>query len=188
MGVVDAICTSLQSFGVNARMADRGRPEEKTGKGFSLGIIAIADGPIPWVNVREVTMARPDGEVTTSYTDYGVKVAYRPPNATITSVRRKTFPFLGRVIDAEWRAGGSERGSALVADVLRRLREDARVREAIMATRDVKITEHPSFWIISTETDKAPTRQAWDCYQAIAQHLIAAEGAGGTIQWDRIEV
>ena len=187
----DNICTGLQRLGVHAQMADRGRPEEDTGKG-SLGVIDIADGPIPWVNVRKVVYQggppSSSGTSTTYYTDYGIKVPYRLPRATIKSVRRKTFPVLGRVVDVDWRARGSDRGSALVADVLRRLREDTWVREAIIATRDVRITGHlGSFWVVSTETRDVPTRQAWDCYQATARHLIEA-GPTGAIQWDRIEV
>ena len=44
-----------------------------------------------------------------------------------------------------------------------------------MATRDVEITSPKTgLWVISTKTRDVPTRQGWDCYQAIAQHLIEA--------------
>ena len=173
----DNICAGLQRFGVNARMAARG-----SGEGSSLGIIDIDGGPIPWVNVRKVVTSGGSypyggGGSTTYYTDYGVNVPYRPPNATIKSVRRKAFPLLGQVLDTDWRAGGSDRDSGVVADILRRLGEDAQVREAVMATRDVEITRTGSrSWIISTKTREVPWPQAWNCYQAIARHLIEAVG------------
>ena len=183
----DKICAGLQSLGVNARMAARG-------SGDSLGIIDIDDEPISWVDVRKVVTQHAGGSgyggggsSTTYYTDYGVRVAYRPPVTTIRSVRRKRFPLVGKVVDAEWSANGVDR-TGLVAGVLQRLREDGQVREAIMATRDVEITGHSSFWVITTQTREVPTRQAWDCYPAIARHLIAAEGPTGATQWDRIEV
>ena len=147
------------------------------GEGESLGIIVIDDGPIPWVNVRSVTSESTSAEgndsVTTYCTDYGVEVPYRPPNTTIK--RRVTFPLLGKVIDAGWAAEGSDQGSGVVEDVLRRLGEDAQVREDIIATRNVEIIGHPLAWVISTQTGAVPTfLQAWDCYQAIARHLIEA--------------
>ena len=71
-------------------------------------------------------------------------------------------------------AEGSDQGSGLVTEVLRRLGKDAHLREAVIATRDVEITGHPRLWVISTQTRKVPTRQACDCYQAIARHLIEA--------------
>ena len=155
----DPMLFHLQSLGVNAQ---RG-----------VGEIAIVDdGPIDSVEVQEViTVIYNESTSTDYYTFYSFKIAYGKPNATIKSVRRKNFPLVGKVIDADWRVDGSDRRSALVADVLQRLREDAQIREAIMATRDVQISCSGS---IRTATRDVPTRQAWDCYQAIAQHLIDA--------------
>ena len=162
----DKICAELQSLGVNARMAVRGRPEEETGEG-SLGIIEIAGGPIPWVNVRRVEAEDDEQDY---YTDFGVEVPYNAPNATVTAETR------AQMKDVEWWAQGSDWDSPLVADVLRRLREDTQVTEAILATRDVEIIGSGSRWVITLDTEEVPTRQEWDCYQAIARHLIAAKG------------
>ena len=49
----DTLAEALQTLGVPAEMAERGRPEESLGKRLfcrSLGIIDIKDGPIAWVN------------------------------------------------------------------------------------------------------------------------------------------
>ena len=95
------------------------------------------------------------------------------------------------MIDAEWRAipirsidaftvhynldlGGSEPASVTVADVLERLGANTQIREAVVATGDVILIGEGVRWVISTPTKKVPTRQAWDCYQAIARHLIEA--------------
>ena len=189
----DELCARLQDLGMSARLADRVpvnriadlRPEERSGPG-SLGIIVIADGPIPWVNVRKRTISQADESSTYYYTDYGVNVPYATPNTTIESVRRRDTP-RGKAIDAEWKAEGPDQDSALVADVLRRLGEDAQVTEAIIATGDVAVdTRFPglgrgwdgtgtgSAWVITPYTEEVPTRQEWDCYQAIARHLIEA--------------
>ena len=174
----DEICAGLQKLGVNAQLAGRGRPKEKMGNGM-LGIIDIDGGPIAWVNVGKDN----DGD---PYSEYGIEVPYDIPATTIKWVRRRAFPVLGRVIDADWRADGADCDSPVVAEVLRRLREDAQVTEATIATGGVEIT--PGFvfvsgwfrqnwsrhaWVI-TRHESVPTRQAWDCYQAIARHLIEA--------------
>ena len=179
----EKICAGLQSLGVNARMAALGRPEEYTGPGHSFGIIDINDGPIPWISVFYTTHLAEGTSgtrvVIIYYTHYGVSVPYRPPSTTIKSVRRRRFRLLGKVIDAEWSAKGSDRDSDLVQDVLRRLGDDGHVRQAVIATRDVEIIGSGRGWVISTMTRDVPTGQAWECYQAIARHLIAAGGGAG---------
>ena len=166
----DRICHGLLELGAHARMSVRGRPEEKTGPG-SLGIIDIDEGPIAWVNVRRV--AGEDDEQD-YYIDVGVEVLYDTPNATIERTSDKIWAM---AFEVEWRAEGSDRDSPLVANILRRLGEDAQVREAILATQDVEIIGLGSRWIITLDTEEAPTQQAWDCYQAIARHLIEAGSA-----------
>ena len=49
----DTLAEALQTLGVPAEMAERGRPEESLGKRLfcrSLGVIDIKEGPIAWVN------------------------------------------------------------------------------------------------------------------------------------------
>ena len=60
----DEFCSHLQILGVDAQMAPRGRVEEKiyTGPRRSLGVIDIAKGPIPWVNVTNATTAWGSGD------------------------------------------------------------------------------------------------------------------------------
>ena len=45
----------------------------------------------------------------------------------------------------------------------------------IMSSRDVVVRAHGDYrcWIISMETRDVPSRELWNCYQAIAQHLLA---------------
>jgi len=62
----DEFCAHLQSLGIDAQMAPRGRAEEKiyTGPRQSLGVIDIAKGPIHWVNVTFATSySGPDDDV-----------------------------------------------------------------------------------------------------------------------------
>ncbi len=50
----DNLTSTLNSLGVQAGMADRGRDEENVGKGMftrSLGVVEVPEGPIRWTNV-----------------------------------------------------------------------------------------------------------------------------------------
>ena len=52
----ELVCAGLRRCGVDAQIAERGRPEEKifSERGTeSLGVVDIAKGPIRWVNVRK---------------------------------------------------------------------------------------------------------------------------------------
>ncbi len=65
--------------------------------GGSLGLIDIAGGPIRWVNVRSVG----EGDYVA---EYGVPCEHAPvPNPRLTSVRVRTFPLLGSMVDVRWR-------------------------------------------------------------------------------------
>ena len=170
----DDICAGLQRLGIDARLAERGRVEEKFGGKSSPGLIEIPEGPIRWVNVRKETRQDlPD----VYYTDYGVPDPRLEPNFSktvrIKSVRKKNFPLLGEVVDLRWELlwEGEDFGLA----VINRLNSDFRLKEPIMKSRDVTIDTHGdhSCWIISTKTRDPPSEELWDCYQKIAQHLLA---------------
>ena len=160
----DKLCAGLRAMGVGAWMAERGRPEEKTGKG-SLGVIDIGQGPIRWVNVREVG----DSENTAYMTEYGVPDQRHLPQLQIRSVRVKTFPVFGRVIDVRWK------GNDLGLGIAQRLSNDESIRGAIMGTRDevtVQACSYLGCWLIVRDTEAAPSQEQLGCYQAIAENLL----------------
>ncbi len=158
----DEHCAALRSMGVDACLAPRGRPEEHTGSG-SLGLIAIARSPIRWVNVRSVG----EGD---HVAEYAVPYQRRPSlHPKLGSVRIRTFPLFGSVVDVRWR--GDDGGLGLVE----RLEGDAFIRAAIMATGDVRVEARPEYgcWIISGSASMNPLA-CWACYQRVACHLLAS--------------
>jgi len=176
------ICAGLQGLGIDAQMAARGRVEEKITSGFSLlrsrerqlGLIDIRKGPIRWINVRKAEAGGDAGLVTPDiyYTDYGVpdhriKPSYSQP--WIKSVPKKTFPVLSKVTDLRWK------GKDLALGVISRLNSDISIKDPIRRSCDVNIRAHGyhSCWIISTKTRNPPSMELWNCYQAIAAHLLA---------------
>lgn len=168
----DNICAELQALGIDAQMAERGRPEEEIEGGGSLGLIDIPEGPIHWVNVRKQRDRLSESVSYTYHIDYGVsdpRLGLASPEMYICSVRKKDFPLVGRVVDFYWEGDDSGLG------IIERLKSDAVIKYAIMVSLDVKIRAHwdHGCWIISTETSVPPSEELWDCYQAIAQHLLA---------------
>ncbi len=165
-------------------MAERGRAEEVIATTwvrdhlafwvFSLGLIDIPDGPIRWIVV-----CKDDGQPGQSnkllsdyYINYGVsdpRLEPKFPRLLIESTRKKNYPLVGRVVDLRWEGKDSGLG------VIGRLNSDISIKEPIMRSRDVKIRIHRHLrcWIISTKTWDVPSPGLWNCYQAIAQHLLA---------------
>ncbi len=79
----DEVCEHLCALELDARMAERGRPEEHItlGKGKTLGLIEIRDSPIRWVNV--VKWKRGGGSPVETETRY--RNIYLVPDARLSS-------------------------------------------------------------------------------------------------------
>ena len=151
-------------MGVDAQMAERGRPEKQTGEG-SLGVIDIGQGPIRWINMRKEER----GETTVDFTEYGVPDSRDFPPLKIESVRVRTVPIVGRVIDVRWE------GNYLGRGIVERLGADAAIKDAIVSNRDevtVVTRGYHRGWLIRLQTKDTPSAEQWGCYQAIAEHLI----------------
>jgi len=176
----DRLCAALCAMGIDARLAERGRVEEKIGGGSSLGVIDVPEGPIRWVNVRTVTTGGggPYGGSSTSYyTDYGVPDPRLEPDSQepfMHSARKKTFPVFGQVVDVQWE--GEDWGTG----VIDRLNSDHQLKHPIMESHDVTIEAIGDYgcWIISTKTCDIPSEELLSCYQTIAQHLLAEWSSG----------
>jgi len=167
----DRICAGLRMLEIDARMAMRGQIEEEIGGKGSLGIIHVLDEPIRWINVRKETSG---GEHSTTYyyTEYGVpdsRLGPDSPEAQIETVRVKSFPLFGKVVDLRWEGRDSD------LRIIGRLNSDDQLKQPIMESRDVTITAISDYscWIMSTQTREVPSGELWNCYQVIAQHLLA---------------
>jgi len=174
LGTKDKICAGLRSLGVDAQVDMSGRAaEQNLGAGLQTKpdrVIDIAKGPIRWVNIRKQE-AR---ETASSYfIDYGVPdPRLRPdlPNLPkIKSVHKTSYPIVGTVVDLYWKGKDSGLG------IIDRLNRDILVRQQIMRTQGMKIRAYGDFrcWTISTWEEDPPSGELWNCYQAIAKHLLA---------------
>jgi len=116
----DDICFRLRLTGVEARMAGRGREEEKIGGGGSRGLIDIGEGPIRWVNVRKL-IGLDEGSSTDRYTEYLVpdpRISSVLPKVRIWTQEVRDRWFFGKVVGLRWKGDDSGFG------ILDRLRRD----------------------------------------------------------------
>ena len=113
----DHLADVLNSLGVKAEMAERGRAEEKVENSWyqrTLGVIDILEGSIRWINILKkdgsqhsparwwVVLGMPDEKSISSHQAIKIK-----------TVRKKKFPLFGKVGDVIWK--GHDGGTGLVA-------------------------------------------------------------------------
>ena len=109
----------------------------------------------------------------------------------LRSVRVRKFPIFGKDFEVRWETSKSmPEGDAIISELVARLSQDSMVRKSIVEGVDVAVhTDHSrGCWVFdggpgsdsitpaSTTgifEELAPTREQWDCYQAIARHLLA---------------
>ncbi|MFC2032742.1 hypothetical protein ACFLUS_05250 [Chloroflexota bacterium] len=68
----DELCAGLCHMGIDVRMSERNRAEEKIGGRNSMGVIDIPDGPIRWIKVYKKYYSASDTSPIDvyHYTDY----------------------------------------------------------------------------------------------------------------------
>ena len=188
----DTIAESLEAAGIQAEMVDRdsGRPEENIRVGFlamfglrlgqsSLGLIDIrTDDPISWINV--VRTKRRDKNGPARYrVVFGIPDPSIPMNhkqLKLKTVRKKTFPLFGKVIDVSWR------GKAHTIPLAKTLSEDEDIDRAVADLGDVTIFTHPNKfqgWTIEITKIFSPqptvvTIDRWEAIKKIANYLLSS--------------
>ncbi len=185
----DLICDQLAAMGVDARLAERGRPEEGSGAGpfrSLLGLIDIAGSPIKWINV-----SRTGSHEGSSYhrLDYGIN---GPQNSSRVRIRAKPIRrfFFGSIKYAKW--SGDDGGVGIMSQ----LANDPTIREAVLAPHvlPLQLEYRPpgELWLLKTELEEAPllsshptsrllyryrarlpSQEEWHCYELIAARLSA---------------
>jgi len=186
----DTMAASLETAGIRAEMVDRDlrRPEEKIrtfqlfGKHPSLGLIDIrTDSPISWINVVRTKSTDKHGparyRVVFGIPDQNIPMNHK--QLKLKTVRRKTFPLFGKVIDVSWR------GEAHTLPLAKTLSEDEEIDRAVADLGDVTIFTHPKqFQGWTIEINKifsthplAATIDRWEALKKIANCLLSSPRA-----------
>ena len=184
----DTMAASLEAAGIQAEMVDRDlrRPEEKIrtfqlfGKS-SLGLIDIrTDSPISWINVVRTKRADKHGparyRVVFGIPDQSIPMNHK--QLKLKTVRKKTFPLFGKVIDVSWR--GKEHTLLLA----KTLSEDDVINRAVTNLGDVTIFTHSNQfqgWTIEINKIFSPhppvvTIDRWGALNKIANYLLSSPG------------
>ena len=178
-----ALVDGLRAIGLEARLAEAGRPERHVvvagwGKRSQL-LIEICGQPIRWVNV--VTQAR--GQKTQYTNIYVIPASGIVEEGWLRAVRVKTIPMFGRVVGLRWKG-------KLAISLIRRLEQDVLLSQTLMRLKeDIEIWSDPEFgcWsLLSVQHEfdfrtarlwqPAPSAEKWDCYKTIARHLLGHKG------------
>lgn len=112
------------------------------------------------------------------YAHFGVpdpKVTVGFPRVQIDSVKTRSFPIAGQIVDLSWK------GKDFGLGVVDRLNDDISIRKPLMRSRDVEICAYPEHgcWVISHGAEGALSRELWDSYETIAQYLLSVPFPAG---------
>lgn len=195
----DDFCLRLQTLGIKAKMVARGRFEEDITdmdlelSGYSLGVIAIDEDPIRWINIRKI--GNTEGQDNPFYyIDYGIVDTKLTPDSPYRTYYN---------VNSIWQ--GRDQGTG----ILESLNNDPGLKEPFL--EDVRIVSLSEYgcWIISKKTvstnwktaiplvepvtelvsrdrepqntNLVPGTAEWKCYQTIAQYLTAGSPDQGGI-------
>lgn len=174
----DKLCAGLCAIGVDARIVQRGQVQEVVdgdwgeGNAESLGLVEIRHSPIRLVNVLKHEYSDQYRSVVSFADIYLVHDSTIPredygPSPLLygRSVRVKSFPVFGQVVDLRWEGSIGDDG-------LMRLGQDALLNQTLIRLKaDVEIIGYPECqcWSIGARHGPpelvAPSREQWDCYE-----------------------
>jgi hypothetical protein len=171
----DELAGNLNSLGIRADLAQRGRAEEKIENSWyqrSLGIIDIPEGLVRWINTLKkdasrnspplwwVVLCIPDERPVPNYKAVDIK-----------TIRKKTFPLFGKVVDVTWKGDDHHTGLAEV------LSSDEAVKSLAKKIGNLTIHSYDKEfqgWTLQVDRRFAPTNQDWATIQKIADHILSS--------------
>ena len=171
----DELAWMLKHIGVKAELVDRGGVQEKAENSWyqrSLGIIEILEGPIKWINILKrdrskdsapkwwIVMGIPDAKPLPTNQELKIK-----------TVRKKTFPLFGKVVDVTWR--GNDQGTGLVGV----LSADEAVKSLSKTIGNLEIkSQSNSFqgWTLTVDKKFNPMPPEWETIQKIANYILSS--------------
>lgn len=169
----DKLAQCLDSLGIGAVLAERGRVEEKVENSWhqrSLGIIDISEGLVRWVNILKkdgnqysppqwwVILGIPDERPLTSHKAVDIR-----------AIRKKTFPLFGKVVDVTWRGDDHHTG------LIHLLSNDEAVKNLAKQIGNLTIHSYAKEfqgWTLQVDRRFEPTNENWATIQRIANYIL----------------
>ena len=171
----DELVYALNSVGVKAEITERGVVEERAENSWyqrSLGTIDIAKGPIRWINILKkdsgqhnppkwwVVLGIPDERPISNHQTVNIK-----------TVRNKTFPLFGKVVDVIWK--GNDSGT----DLVNVLSTDPAIKTLSQRIGNLEIKNHSNEfqgWTLTVDRRFSPTNQDWETLEKVADHILSS--------------
>jgi hypothetical protein len=171
----DELARTLNSLGIRADLGERGRPQEKVENSWyqrSLGVIDVPDGFVRWINILKKDANRnsppmwwfvlciPDERPVPNYRAVDIK-----------TIRRKTFPLVGKVVDVTWKGNDHHTGLAEV------LSGDKAVKSLAKKVGNLTIHSYDKEfqgWTLQVDRRFQPTGEDWATLQRIADYILSS--------------
>jgi hypothetical protein len=175
----DEYCHRLKQIGVNASLAEREIPEEsysrgrwsRMSNGESLGLICMEGFPAPFVNIRR-QMSKYNRYYFAEYLVPDTRLSPKHKKLSMKIKFERSFPVFGKRTRTYW--AGNDLSTGLTV----RLNRDISLGQAAMLMpgrrQSFRLSAKPDhkLWVIRSSADTTPSRQLFDAYQSIAQHLL----------------
>ena len=170
----DGLTYALNAVGVKAEMAERGRAEEKVEDSWwrrSLGVIDILEGSIRWINILKkdgsnhspprwwVVLGIPDERAISSHQEIKIK-----------TVRQKTFPLFGKVVDVVWKGYDGNTG------LVNTLSKDVTTKTLAKRIGNLEVKSQANGfqgWTLTVDRRFTPTSQDWETVEKIADYILS---------------
>jgi len=171
----DELARNLNSLGIRAELAERGRAEEKIEKSWyqrSLGVIDIPEGLVRWLNILKKDASRnspPQWWVILCIPDERPVPDHHVVD--IKTIRRKSFPLIGGVVDVTWK--GDDHHTGLV-DILS---NDESAKNLAKKIGDLVVRSYAKEfqgWTLEVDRRFVPTSRDWATIQTIANHILSS--------------
>ena len=161
-------------MGVKVEMAERGGVEETVENSWyqrSPGLIDISEGPIRWINILNRDGGKsgsPRWWIVLGVSDERSTLSRQ--QIKIKTVRKKTFPLFGKVVNIIWR--GFDRGTGL----MNRLSKDGPSETLAKRIDNLEIkSEVKGFQGRTLTLDRrfSSTSQDWETVEKIADYILS---------------
>lgn len=171
----DKLAQNLNSLGIRAELAERGRVEEKVENSWyqrSLGILDVPEGLVRWINILKkdgsnnspprwwVILIIPDERPIPDHQAVDIK-----------TIRKKAFPLFGKVVDVTWK--GNDHGTGLIEV----LANDETVRNLAQRIGNLVVHSYAKEfqgWTLQVDRRVRLTNQDWADIQRIAGHILSS--------------
>jgi hypothetical protein len=171
----DELAQSLKSLDIRANLAQRGRAEEKVENSWyqrSLGIIDVPEGLVTWINI----LKRDAGKNNPPLWWVVLCIPDKRPvpdhhMVDIRTIRKKSFPLFGRVVDVIWKGDDHHTGLAEV------LSNDETVKDLAKKIGNLVVRSYAKEfegWTLQVDRRFEPTNQDWATIQKIAGYVLSS--------------